>query len=96
MSLEIRIMFLLYINMRYSCENSTDGELRHARFQRVEKRETENQKRDADTSLLKVSNIENQPQHGNYLKFILTILNDNSILNYFALYVKTTVYTDFH
>jgi hypothetical protein len=77
--------------MRYSCENSTDGELRHARFQHVEKRETEKQKRDADISLLKVSNIENQPQQGNYLRFILTILNDNSILNYFALYV----YTDF-
>jgi hypothetical protein len=66
MSLEIRIMFLLYINMRYSCENSTDGELRHARFQRVEKRETDKQKRDAATSLLKVSNNENQPQQGNY------------------------------
>ena len=61
------------INMGYSCENSTDGELRHARFQRLEKREAEKQKMDAATSLLKVSNIENQPQQGNYLTFILTI-----------------------
>jgi hypothetical protein len=61
------------INMGYSCENSTNGELRHARFQRVEKRETDKQKRDAATSLLKVSNNENQPQQGNYLKLILTI-----------------------
>ena len=54
------------INMGYPCENSTNGELRHGRFQRVEKRETDKQKRDADISLLKVSNIENQPQQGNY------------------------------
>ena len=67
MTLEIQI------NMGYSCENSTNGELRHARFQRVEKRETDKQKRDAATSLLKVSNNENQPQQGNYLKLILTI-----------------------
>jgi hypothetical protein len=61
------------INMGYSCENSTNGELHHSRFQRVEKRETDKQKRDAPTSLLKVSNNENQPQHGNYLKLILSI-----------------------
>jgi hypothetical protein len=39
----------------------------------VLRNETDKQKRDAATSLLKVSNNENQPQQGNYLKLILTI-----------------------
>jgi hypothetical protein len=71
MTLEIQIMFLLStLDTRVKIPPMDNYAMPDSN---VLRNETDKQKRDAATSLLKVSNIENQPQHGNYFKFILTI-----------------------
>ena len=62
--------------MGYSSENSTNGSLRHARYQRLENREATKQKEEAGTALLDLSNIENEGNNCYHkLKIYIIVIN---------------------